>query len=754
MCEEGRHWLEQVDVEAFGTMNGRSVGPFSPGLNVVYGPNESGKTTVAQMVRGVLFGWPAARGKNNPYRPNNANRAGRLVFRLCEGAAATAGSSEPATTTPTTAAATTPPATPAAAAVSSMRPLVLARNDFEAPPVDNPISGGMDAKTYDTLFSLTSDELLGLDNSADLTARLLQAGSGSSSSPAVALQQVESRIKDLTSKAASQPGSLPNLQAEVDRLAKRQEELHAESRVLLGQQARLADLEPQQQALAQTQDQLDDSIGMLRTRVAQLSTLDARLSQARANVAETQEELRRVQARLAAVPPTPGQKARAALRVQVADLEHERISCEHNVAASARDLSNSQAEYDRLNSIQHDANDHAWRRRQRMVKLGCVITVTVALAAFGAFVAYQSFERGSLTYLGIATLLLIGAAVAGAGGASALLRPTKEEERAAEALQKAEWVMRQDAKSFDQAVARQEAAAEDAARFLDANGLQQAVGSPKRALALLDQEEEASGEQARLLQQQGHLQQRLAARQDEQADLEAQRAHVCEEAGVHASSAREELDAALVQETAHRRQVRELAQKTSQDMGRIAQQLQSARQDQSYDRIKLERSQAEARLDEAKRRFAVLLLARLTLQDALSLWESQRRPQTFEVASQLFVEMTGGTWIGVRRTDQGRIVAIAADHRELPSHLLSLGTRQQLYLAVRMALLMCAQDVGPSLPVIADDILVNFDAARRVGAARALARLAHSRQVIVFTCHEGTAKLLAAADPSVRRIDL
>ena len=65
-----------------------------------------------------------------------------------------------------------------------------------------------------------------------------------------------------------------------------------------------------------------------------------------------------------------------------------------------------------------------------------------------------------------------------------------------------------------------------------------------------------------------------------------------------------------------------------------------------------------------------------------------------------------------------------------------MGTCQQLYLALRIALLECVEGVGNAVPVLADDILVNFDDERRKGAVRALSELAEKRQVILFTCHK------------------
>ena len=99
-----------------------------------------------------------------------------------------------------------------------------------------------------------------------------------------------------------------------------------------------------------------------------------------------------------------------------------------------------------------------------------------------------------------------------------------------------------------------------------------------------------------------------------------------------------------------------------------------------------------------------------------------------------------------------QVVDAARTARE-PVHL-SLGTRQQLYLALRIALLQQADNVGRAIPVFADDILVNFDARRRRGAARALAELARTRQVVLFTCHEEVVKALRKADPDLTELEL
>jgi len=69
---------------------------------------------------------------------------------------------------------------------------------------------------------------------------------------------------------------------------------------------------------------------------------------------------------------------------------------------------------------------------------------------------------------------------------------------------------------------------------------------------------------------------------------------------------------------------------------------------------------------------------------------------------------------------------------------LSTGTAEQLYLAMRFGLVEHFGREAESLPVVMDDILVNFDPERAERAARSIEELATRHQVLYFTCHPGT----------------
>jgi hypothetical protein len=94
--------------------------------------------------------------------------------------------------------------------------------------------------------------------------------------------------------------------------------------------------------------------------------------------------------------------------------------------------------------------------------------------------------------------------------------------------------------------------------------------------------------------------------------------------------------------------------------------------------------------------------------------------------------------------DQGRCLGVEQ---------LSTGTREQLLLALRLALVGSFARRGVSLPLVLDDVLVNFDVSRAKCAARVLydfARRGH--QVFVFTCHQHIARLFGNVKADVRHL--
>ena len=198
----------------------------------------------------------------------------------------------------------------------------------------------------------------------------------------------------------------------------------------------------------------------------------------------------------------------------------------------------------------------------------------------------------------------------------------------------------------------------------------------------------------------------------------------------------------------------EASQSLNRRYGELKQELSQAEHLRDFDGLKLRYEQLRTREDQSAREYARLLLAKRMLESAIAAWESKSQPEVYRQASRLLALMTDGKWVKIGVTAEGQLQVVDAVKtvRE-PLHL-SLGTCQQLYLALRIALLMEADNVGRAVPILADDILVNFDSVRRVGAARALTELARVRQVVLFTCHEEIVETMRSVDPTLNEVAL
>lgn len=168
---------------------------------------------------------------------------------------------------------------------------------------------------------------------------------------------------------------------------------------------------------------------------------------------------------------------------------------------------------------------------------------------------------------------------------------------------------------------------------------------------------------------------------------------------------------------------------------------EGAREQRSVELSLTEAGLVERVTDAVDRHLVAACAARL-LADAQQRYERERQPEVVREAGRLFSTMTQGRYQSLTvPLDSGRIEAFDCQAAARTSDLLSRGTAEQLYLAIRLGLIARSGAVGSSLPVLMDDVLVNFDPERRTGAVEAIAQLAEERQVVFFTCHPETAQV-------------
>lgn len=153
---------------------------------------------------------------------------------------------------------------------------------------------------------------------------------------------------------------------------------------------------------------------------------------------------------------------------------------------------------------------------------------------------------------------------------------------------------------------------------------------------------------------------------------------------------------------------------------------------------KLESGRAELR--DAVGCWAPLVLAESMLTQAIARFERENQPAMLRDVGQFFTKLTSGRYTGLRqKLDENRTLVLSqANGKDKEPHQLSTGTREQLYMAIRLAYAQHYCRENEPLPIIMDDVLVNFDDQRSDAALDLLIELSQDIQVLFLTCHQDT----------------
>ncbi len=132
-----------------------------------------------------------------------------------------------------------------------------------------------------------------------------------------------------------------------------------------------------------------------------------------------------------------------------------------------------------------------------------------------------------------------------------------------------------------------------------------------------------------------------------------------------------------------------------------------------------------------------------------------RRPAVISDAARMFAKMTLGRYPMIDQDATGGTLLVSEiDGRQKTMTELSRGTAEQLYLALRLGLVLDHARHGNDLPVVMDDVIVNFDEGRADAVVRLLADFSRSHQILLFTSHRWTVEMIRSAAPESRFIEL
>lgn len=152
--------------------------------------------------------------------------------------------------------------------------------------------------------------------------------------------------------------------------------------------------------------------------------------------------------------------------------------------------------------------------------------------------------------------------------------------------------------------------------------------------------------------------------------------------------------------------------------------------------------EAIADMSDAAERYLQVQTAVRLLSWSIEKFRERRQGPMLKRASQLFSTLTRGSFsrllvdteqddpelFGIRETG-GQITKVAVSG-------MSEGSRDQLYLALRLAALDMQAEQGQSMPLIADDLFINFDNQRTAAGLQVLGELSRRMQVIFLTHHD------------------
>ncbi len=168
-----------------------------------------------------------------------------------------------------------------------------------------------------------------------------------------------------------------------------------------------------------------------------------------------------------------------------------------------------------------------------------------------------------------------------------------------------------------------------------------------------------------------------------------------------------------------------------------------------------ERAEVVSALEEDVEEYVKVVVAAGALQAAMDRYRETNQGPVLERASRAFNRLTDGAFDGLMadynaKGDQVIVGVRRGSGEKVQVDGMSEGTADQLYLALRLASIEEYVAHHPPMPVILDDILINFDDNRASAALSVLGELATHTQVIFFTHHRHLIDLAKQAVPADR----
>ena len=190
-------------------------------------------------------------------------------------------------------------------------------------------------------------------------------------------------------------------------------------------------------------------------------------------------------------------------------------------------------------------------------------------------------------------------------------------------------------------------------------------------------------------------------------------------------------------------QIEQLSLQTSEQLGTVRRELQDLEADRGDRKTRAALAQTQTELDQSVEQWFAAALGAQAVESVCIQFEQTHQPETLASAIPYLERLTCNKY---RRlwTALGRRHLFVDDEygRAWSAEQLSGGTREQLFLAIRLAMVRSLARHGVELPMVLDDVTVNFDNERAEAAVDTLFDFAREgQQVVVLTSHRHFAQM-------------
>ena len=197
---------------------------------------------------------------------------------------------------------------------------------------------------------------------------------------------------------------------------------------------------------------------------------------------------------------------------------------------------------------------------------------------------------------------------------------------------------------------------------------------------------------------------------------------------------------------------REEQNRLMQMRGELMQEVKALGDDSKLDEVRLELNSIESEIGQLKLKWQELGASSQMLEMIRESYESKRQPETLREASTYLEKLSDGkyTRIWTRMTGEELLVDNFQDETIAVENL-SRGTREAVFLSLRLALVGAYARRGALVPMVLDDVLVNFDGQRARNAAEVLYDFSRNGyQILMFTCHDHIRDIFQSLGADVR----